>query len=241
MSRRSPLDHRRGELTAGGAVVVGSLLGVVVASPVAIVGPWLIAAGIVHHRHHRARRRRRQALDEALPLFVDALMQRLKAGGSLAQALRATIGAPAVESRLVALRTGLRAGLGLDRALARQRSAPVEDGSVAGPSLDLVVTTLAVLVERGGPALPSLERLNDTLRSAGWIEAEARTQAAQATASAAVLAALPAVFVIALVLLDDRLARFYAFDPVGSACLLGAATLAYGGWAWMQHLTELDS
>lgn len=103
---------------------------------------------------------------------------------------------------------------------------------------ELVVTTLRVLAQRGGEALPSLERLSDTLRSAQAMEAEARAQAAQATASASVMAALPVVFLVALAVIDGRLRSFYLFHPLGAICLTSAVALTHLGWWLMERLIE---
>jgi tight adherence protein B len=187
------------------------------------------------------RRQHHHALADEVPPFVDELIQQLKAGRSLAQALRTTLlassfggAAPRASSSplheaLRPLHEALAAGTGLEEALRQVRGS-------APPEVELVVDTLGVLVHRGGAALPSLERLSDTLRSAQWVDSEVRAQAAQATASATVLAGLPALFVVGLAALDGRMAGFYLYEPAGAACLLAAAGLSYLAWWWMDSL-----
>lgn len=102
------------------------------------------------------------------------------------------------------------------------------------------MSTMAVLVERGGPALPSLERLSDTLRSSQALQAENEMQAGQATASSAALVALPGLFIAGLAVADERLRRFYFLEAGGAACLLGAGLLSYFGWWLMQRLIWID-
>ncbi|MDH4363160.1 MAG: hypothetical protein OEY70_03605 [Acidimicrobiia bacterium] len=185
-----------------------------------------------------------------------ALLQHLKAGSSLAQSLRAVTSAPSPsycpgpgpvrsahpgpDEVLAGIRAAADAGAGLEMALARSAALAVGSGPVGddGTRVGLLVRTLLVLVQRGGPALPALERLDDTLRSARWVEQETAAHASQATASALALAALPALFVAALALLDADLARFYAFHPLGAACLSASALLAYVGWWWMHRLVS---
>ncbi len=135
---------------------------------------------------------------------VDALIQQLKAGASL--------------------RTALSPGLVGD-----DPGGPPDEASDA-----LVSTTVAVLVARGGAALPSLERLSDTLRSVEATEAEARAQAGQATASATVLAVLPAVFAAVLAVADPRLRTFYVSQVLGALCLAASVVLSHLGW-WLMH------
>lgn len=246
------------------AVAIGGVtVGLVAGSPALAVGGPL-AVGCTWHRRRAAAAsaRRRAAADRTIEL-VAVLLQHLKAGGSLSQSLRAATSGRVSSSRagsapaagmgpdevLSGIRAAADAGAGLELALAR---AAGTRGSGAGPGssvvsgagrkgahgsdVALLVLTLLVLVQRGGSALPALERLDDTLRSARWVEQETAAQASQATASALALAALPALFVTVLALLDADLARFYAFHPLGAACLAGSAALAYAGWWWMHHI-----
>ncbi|MDH3679160.1 MAG: type II secretion system F family protein [Acidimicrobiia bacterium] len=220
------------------AAIVVTALGIGLGSPLLVAGP-LLAVGLGSHwraAHRRQLARRRMAAE--LPAFVDRLIQQLKAGGSLAQAVRTTIGPAGVEGPLQLLRGGLDAGLGLGAALRWQKQATSGAYRDQAPELALLLNTLTVLVDRGGPALPSLERLNDTLRSADAIDAEIRVQAGQATASAVVLAGLPVLFVIALIVVERRLRSFYLFEPGGAVCVAVAGTLSYAGWWWMQRIVE---
>jgi tight adherence protein B len=219
-------------VTAAGAVVA---LGQAVASPLLLTGGPAAAALARHWLATTGRRRQSKELATAVAPMVDELIQQLKAGRSLAQAARlATAGAGGTRGEALGpLRSALAAGLGLEAALGHVRTnLPVE--------VALVVDTLGVLVHRGGPALPSLERLSDTLRSAQWVDHEMRAQAAQATASATVLAGLPAVFIAGLAALDRRMAAFYLFDVLGAACVLTSAGLSYGAWWWMGRIVEDD-
>ena len=219
------------------AALSATAAGVVAGSPALVVGPCFGLVAWSRWLRVESVDRRRRRLQAELPPYLDELAQRLGSGASLPQALRVTEGGPTLDRWLVPLRVGLSIGLGLRCSIEvlRDRAAG-EPGRPA--TLDLLIDALHVLVVRGGPARPSLERLNDTVRSAAWIDSEARVQAGQANASAVLLAGLPILFAAGLALLDPRLARFYAFDPLGAACLLSAACLAYGGWRWMGRLTR---
>lgn len=232
-SRSSPTRQRWAWLATTAAAVGG----VVIASPLLVVGPWLgLVAWQRWNRVESAEATRRRELVD-LPPYLDALAQRLGSGGSLSQAVRETPVPASLTERLQPLRWGLSFGLGLQASLGLLRSRLAADPEHP-PAFDLLVDTIDVLVLRGGPTLPSLERLNDTIRSAEWVEAEVRLQAGQATASAVVLTGLPLLFAGGLAALDHRLARFYLYDPVGAACLLTAGVLAYGGWRWMAQLVR---
>lgn len=241
----------------------GVTVGLVAGSPALVVGCPLAVGCTWHRRRAAAAGARRSAAADRTIELVAVLLQHLKAGSSLSQSLRAAtsgrvsssgvgsaraagVGPDAV---LAGIRAAADAGAGLELALVRAagtRGGGAGPGSPVAPGADrkgahgsdvaLLVLTLLVLVQRGGPALPALERLDDTLRSARWVEQETAAQASQATASALALAALPALFVTVLALLDADLARFYAFHPLGAACLAGSAALAYAGWWWMHHI-----
>ena len=231
--------------TALAVGAVAAVVGLVVGSPALIIGGPLAAGFVWHWRRMAAvAAGHRAAADRTIEL-VTVLLQHLKAGASLSQALRAATTRGAAGGRgaapaggpddlLAGIRAAADAGAGLEMALARagRRAGARGSGDIAAA---LLVRTLLVLVQRGGPALPALERLDDILRSARWVEQETAAQASQATASALALAVLPALFVVVLALLDDDLARFYAFHPMGAVCLAGAALLAYAGWWWMHR------
>lgn len=224
-----------GLLLAGAA---GAAIGAAVGSPALVIGAPVGVVGWWHHRRLMVASVGRGAATDRTIELVAQLIQHLKGGHSLAQALRATATAHAgpawatgPDQLLARVRADADAGTGLEAALIRAAASPGSD-----PAEGLLVRALVVLVQQGGPALPALERLDDTLRSARWVEQETGAQASQATASALALAALPALFVGALAVLDRSLARFYAFHPLGAVCLVGAALLAYTGWWWMQRI-----
>ena len=217
-----------------GTVVMASCVGVVLSSPLIVAAPVLLAGAWRHRSKRRRGRDYQRRLAAEIPLFVDELIQRLKGGGSLNAALREAVGSlqrhdtgPTPLARIMApLDARLSVGVGLSRALRF-----VDQN--ASPGIVLLVGTLQMLVRRGGPALPSLERLGDTLGSSQALDAEVQTQAAQARASASVLVALPALFIGLVTALDGDMARFYLFHPLGGVCLLAAAGLAYVSWWWM--------
>lgn len=195
-----------------------SAMGLVVGSPALVVGPALGGACTWHSartlwRRRETRRRRSELIDE-----VDQLIQKLKSGSSLSSALAEHHLALAPAEPGAAMRDGWPSKMEADHRL--------------------LVATLTVLKRRGGPALPSLQRLSDTLRSSAAAALETEAQAGQATASALALAALPGLFIVGLAMAQDALRQFYLHDVAGTACLLGAGALSYLGWAVMQHLIE---
>ncbi len=219
------------------SAAITSIGGLVIGSPTLVVGPWLVAVAWRRSRRSAAVDADDRLLHAALPPFLDALAQRLAAGSSLRQALQETPAPPALATRLRPMTVGLSLGLGLDASIRALRPHPAPDPARSA-ALELMVDTLGLLVTSGGPALPSVERLNDTIRSAARVDDEVRVNAGQATASAALLAALPFLFAAGLATLDPRLAHLYLYEPMGAACLAVAFGLSWGGWRWMGHLAR---
>lgn len=250
-----PTGWARPGVTAVVLALAGAGAGLLAGSPTLLVGGPLVAGCAWHWRRVAAATAGRSAAADRTIELVAILLQHLKAGSSLSQALRAATPGPqpgsgptgpglalsGPDAVLARIRAAADAGAGLEMALARVTTGQAGSGPAlaVGPDRSgatLLVRTLLVLVQRGGPALPALERLDDTLRSARWVEQEAAAQASQATASALALAVLPGLFVAVLAVLDADLARFYAFHPLGATCLTLSALLAYTGWWWMQRI-----
>ncbi len=204
-----------GHLAAVVVLAGGLIIGAGLSSPTLAAGTPVVAGLWWHWSRHAQSQALAEAKQAEVIDIVDRLIQHLKAGGSLRTALQATGG-----ERL------------LDEVSAPVTSNPGRPGP--GPELRLFTTTITVLVERGGPALPSLERLSDVVRSSHALRAELDLHAGQATASVAALVALPGMFIGGLILIDDSLRRFYLFELGGTVCLLGALTLSYAGW-WVMH------
>lgn len=226
---RPGVDTRPALLVLVVAIVA---LGWIVSSPLlAVVGPpgFALAQAV---RRRRQRRRETRAAELAVVALADQLAVRLRGGQSLAGAIRDAL-ADAVETDLAGAVTGvvdaLAAGEGLATALGR--------ADTAVPSLGLLVAALTVLVEQGGPAALALERFGDTLRAGVEGRAEARVQASQATASAALLAALPVVFGGGVAIAEPTAAAFYAHTWTGAACVATSSMLTLAGWHWIEWLT----
>lgn len=222
---------------AAGIAVMVTMGGLAVASPTLAVGPWLVVIAWKRWAQLASADAEQRQLHAELPPFLDALAQRMVAGGSLSQALQATPAGPAVAARLRPMTIGLSLGLGLQASIGvlRSRQATAHNRSSA---FDLLVDTFSILIARGGRALPSIERLNDTIRSAVWIDDEIHVHAGQAKASAMMLAALPFLFAVGLAALDRRLAHLYLYEPIGTAYLTIAFGLSYGSWRWMNRLAR---
>lgn len=218
-------------LLAAPAIAVA---GVLVSSPlVACTAPVIILLGVAEAGRRR-RLRAELARADALPLFVDHVLQRLGAGASLSSACRSF-----TTSRLAAgggaevldpLIDGLARGatvIEASRALGRQPD----------PSVRLLATTLRLLATSGGPAVPALRRLRHTLIGRAHRHRRAAAQAASALSSAGLLVLAPAAFAVVLAGTEPELAHFYLHRRLGAVCATGSALLSGLGWWWIQHLS----
>lgn len=213
--------------------VAGVVAGVLVGSPtlatVALPAVWFVDRLGRHRAARRVERDRQAALGE----LIDVMGQRVRSGSSLHGAVLAALADPAVESlgeELGPVASAVAGGRSLDRALydLGDRTELAE--------LSLLATSVGVLVEHGGPAGPAIERLGELVRSIDAARLDSVAQASQATASAVVMAALPAVFAVVVALVDGRMAAFYLRSPLGAVCVGAAASLSTIGWLWMERL-----
>lgn len=239
----------------GATVVAGAGLGspaLVFAGP---IGIWQAA-----RVHKTWQERRRSILDEAHLLgLVDQLVHELRSGNSLASAFVGALDAsknaqgptPSVKKSAVkgtniaeyhAVVANVAAGERLEHALERSlEEADAHRANRSGRSPDqsafgLLAIASLVLTTSGGPALPAMQRLSETLRLRQAAREETNAQASQATASAVVLAALPALFGCLLMVADHRLLHFYASTVPGALCITGSLLMVSVGWAWINRM-----
>ena len=215
------------------ASVAGGLVG---GSPlVAGVGPVVTWFAVLETRQRTSRReeRKRQAV---LPVVVDDMIQQLRSGLGLRTVCAAPIEVAAGSGGMLAsLVEALRSGRSLRASVeALQREA----GRQGWPDVQLLATTLAALVDRGGPAIPALVGLRLTLTGSVEARNRARVQSGQAQASAALLAGAPALFALVVALADHDVGRFYVREPLGAICVSAALVLSFWGWRWMNRYVD---
>jgi tight adherence protein B len=209
-----------------GVVVVASVLGAtgVVAAAIAV-----IALDVVAQRTAPARRA--AATDRELPVVLESVARRLRAGGSLAQAL-----ADAAPERPADLERSWRTLVhrsqvaGVEAALAEWSA-----GAVASASVRLAGAALALSAATGGSPARAIDGVADTLRSRVALSEEVRALSSQARTSAVVIATSPLVFGGAAASTDARTGAFLR-TPLGLALLTAGVSLDAVGWWWMSRL-----
>lgn len=218
----------------GGAVTVAAVgVAVWLRSPtIVLVGPWLAWFGWRQRRASQRRASQRQLQSQLIDV-VDATILQLRSGQPLPVAFQRSLDDPALARIGESVRPFVdlvRSGARFDEAIDLVARLSSDRG------LRLLAATVSTLSVHGGPAVASLERLNDTLRARRSAHQEGRAQAAQAMASAAVMASLPVVFGGVVAIIEPALASFYLRHPLGTICVAVSAALTSLGWLWMERV-----
>lgn len=208
-----------------GAVVLGPAAGVV-AVVLGAAGPEVWAWWL--------RARHLDAAAGQVPLAADLIGRRLRAGDTVAGALRAA----AAE---VADPLGPALADVVDR-FERGEPLPEALGSLARrlpiPSVEVMAAVLGMVRRLGGPAPQALADVAASARDRLQGERSARAAAAQARVSAAVVAVLPLVFGLLVGAVDARALALLWSWPLGVACLGGGLVLDLAGFWWMARLAR---
>lgn len=215
---------------AGAAGVGGAL---VLGPAVAVVAAALGAAGPSVWAWWRAARRL-DAVATQVPLAADLIGRRLRAGDTVAGALR--VAAAEVPEPLGVELAGVVArferGMPLPEALgALARELPV-------PSLEVMVAVLGMVRRLGGPAPRALADVAASSRDQLQGERSARAAAAQARVSAAVVAVLPLVFGLVVGAADPGALAVLSSWPLGAVCVGSGLVLDLVGFWWMARLAR---
>lgn len=224
--------RRLAGLGAAAAVVSGLVFRLPILASAGPVAIWFLAVELERRERGAGDRRRR----EGLPIAVDAMIQQLRAGSGL----RVVCAAPVtVHPEVDEVLRPLVDLLGRQRPLREAVHQLQAEASRRGwHDAQLLAATLAALVDRGGPAVPALQRLRLTLIGSVETRSRAAGQAGQARASAALLAGAPALFALVVALADADVGDFYLREPLGALCVTTALLLSQAGWHWMNR--EVD-
>jgi tight adherence protein B len=176
----------------------------------------------------------RRAWAAGLPEAVETMASALAAGLSLVDGLAAASAAASgdLAEELAAVVARVDRGMSVAEAVGRW--------GVSGrtPGAGLVAAAVGLAADAGGDPRHALLRVAVTLRERRSLERELRALSSQARASAALVAAAPALFLAFTVVADPTTARWLLGSPGGWACVAGGACLDLAGWRWMRRLTR---
>jgi tight adherence protein B len=223
------------EYWAIGVVVVAILGAAVGGAAGAVAGAMLAGAGAPIGLA-AARGRRARLIGASVPITIDGIASELRAGGTIATAVRGIARSDGVLAPDFA-RIDARLLLGAPiaeafRSWARERDAP---------GVDVAAGALAMCATVGGRAADALDGVASSLRDRGAVVAEARALSAQARMSALVVGGTPFLYVGWSALADRQALHALLGTPTGRACVaLGVGLEALGAW-WMRRILRAGS
>ena len=228
--RRTPAAFARLSLTAalGGAMLAMVWLG----APAGVAGFLAGAAGpeVALRRRIGSRKAR---ISAQLPEVLAALAAPVRAGASLPQAFAAAAAEsePPMQDILSRTIRDLDAGVSLDEAISRFASrCAIREGLLVGRAM-------RVARQAGSELARVLDEVSDTLRERDRLAREMRAATAQARASAAVVAALPVVFLLIMSAGAGDQAHLLFGEPIGWLLLGVGGALEGAGVLWIRRLT----
>lgn len=174
------------------------------------------------------RQDRRPVTDLDVAAWCDDLAREVRAGASLATAVRECEAHPGVADVTGPVTSRLSRGQSLSAAL---RATPAESASAIG----LALTVLRSCADLGGPAASPLERVAATLRDRNAVREEQLAHSSQARMSARVMTLVP-VGMLALLATTDPNVRAAIGTPPGLAAVTAGGILNVTGWWWMQRI-----
>lgn len=184
-------------------------------------------------RRHLLERR-----DQQLPDWLERLASSLRAGSAPTTAFVELAGdAPEpLGSDLRSIASELQHGAGMAAAVDRWAERPGASAAVR-----LTAAALGLSVRAGGEVARSMDRVAATLRERRQLQAEARSLATQARASAAVLGVAPLGFTGLVSTTEPEMVRFLVTTPIGLLCLTAGLGLEAAGMLWMSRIVGAAS
>ena len=210
---------------AAGLAGVSSALSVCFAALIA--GPTFVYA---------RKNRRARYVTAAIPGVVDGIAGELRAGGTIATAIRSiAFGDSTLAGDFQRVVARVEIGAPLDEAL----RAWVRERPIAG--VDALAGALAVCTRTGGPAADAFDALASALRDRLAVIAEAHALSAQARLSAIVIGVAPIAYLAWSTLIDPSTLHTLVGTNAGRACVvLGGALECVGLW-WMRRIVRAGS
>jgi len=229
---------------SGGAVIVGSLAALALLAAAGYMlaagvgGAIGAAAGLVLPSAMLGLlvRRRLNRLEDQLVSGVQTLSSGVRAGLNLVQAMRliARDGPAPISQEFAHLLREYEYGVPLEQAMDKAAA------RIGSGDYRLLFAALRTHRERGGDLGTTLDRIAESIREIQRLEKRVRTLTAQGRTTARWLAAMPAVVLGILYLIDrDGTIRVFQAD-VGKLILLIIVVMNVAGFLWIKKITSVD-
>lgn len=182
------------------------------------------------------RRRRQHRFDAQLPDMLLALGSSLRAGASLAGALRQLVEHcdPPLSQEFGLILREQRLGVPFDQALLNLQ------GRMPTEATGLVVSALRIAARTGGNLAEALERIAAVLAARLQLQGRIRTLTAQGRLQAWIVGALTPALAVVLTWLDPHAMAALWHTRAGWAALAVMALLETAGVLWIRRIVHID-
>jgi tight adherence protein B len=219
-----------------GMMIVGAVVGRVMGGPAGLFAGALVGAGFPFFKLKRQMAAKMRALNEQLPDALMLIVNALRAGNSLTQAMGVVgqqMPAP-IGTAFGHTLQEINYGLPVDTALDRLQE------SFGG--IDMALVTSAILVQRetGGNLAEILSNLHQTIRDRQTVQGEMRALTAQGRMSGWVLSLLPAGIGGLFFLLNRGYIMTLFTDPRGQLLVGGAVCLTVIGMLAIRKIVDVQ-
>jgi tight adherence protein B len=184
-----------------------------------------------------AKGRRLKAFNNQLGDFLNLMVNGLRAGYSVTQAMEAVASElpPPLSTEVGRLVQEIQIGLTMEQALANMLRRVTSD------DLDLIVTAMNVQREVGGNLAEILETISHTIRERVRIKGEITTLTAQGRISMYVIVALPIVITIFLYLINrEYISRLFTSGFCGWALVVCGALSITAGYFTIRRIVNIE-
>ena len=207
-----------------------------VAGPAGAVAGLAAAAALPRILRSRRATRERALLDEQLTEAVSSIAAGIRAGFSLAQALRfaAEEGSPPLSGSMAAVVDRSAMGMPLGTSI------DVWSDAQGGRDDRLVAGVLRLHGRSGGDIPAVLDRLAETLRERRSAARDVRSLTAQARMSGTILAFLPLVFFAFLGLTAPHDLGVALRSPTGLSALIVGFVMQGAAFMWIRYLLRVE-
>jgi tight adherence protein B len=218
------------------SVVAGAVAQVWSGNPVVALGAGALVSRVPPRLMNRLRTRRLIKFDAQLPDTLLALGSALRAGTSVAGALKHIVdqSEPPLSQEWGLMLREQRLGVSFDTALTHLRERMPSEAS------GLVVAALRIAAQTGGNLSDALERISETLRARLQLQQRVRTLTAQGRMQAWVVGLLPPFLVFALYQLDPRVMATLWQTHMGWAVSAVVAILEIIGIVLIRRIVAIE-
>lgn len=220
----------------GASMVIGALVGRVAGGPTAMVAGAMVGVIVPFYQLKRRTSAKMRALNEQLADALMLIVNALRAGNSLTQAMGVVaqqMPAP-ISTAFGQTLQEINYGLPVDTALERLQE--------AFGGIDMALVTSAVLVQRetGGNLAEILSNIHATIRDRQTVQGEMRALTAQGRLSGWVLSLLPAGIGGLFFLLNRAYIMTLFIDPRGQLLVGGAVCLTVIGMLAIRKIVDVQ-